>query len=104
MGRNRNINDTATMTKVTINATTATKLVDANSDRISLTITVDNDIYPEEYQRIWIRLKAASVDNAKEGDLLAAGESANMETDNIYTGEISAISDKNDIDIYITEY
>ena len=103
IGRNKNWNDSSVITKVTINATTATKLLDAKSDRMSVTISADNDIYPEQFQKVWVREKSASVDNTKEGDLLFPGGSMTMKVDNVYTGEVSAISEKRDIDLFITE-
>ena len=102
-GRTRNFNDTAVISKVTINETTATKLLDANDIRLSVTSSADNDIYPEQFQKIWIREKSASIDNTKEGDLIFPGGSMTMELNNIYTGEISAISEKGSIDLFITE-
>lgn len=106
-GRNVNINDTASITSVVLNATTATKIADANGDR--LTFHVNNN---DENSAVWIKLQITSLDNDKKGiflsrNIAAAGPGRSlydMLPDNIYIGEISAIAETGTPTVYITEY
>jgi len=106
-GRNFNTNDVAAVTSVDLNSTTATKIADVNADRLTFHVN-SND----ENNAVWIKLQAASVDNDKKGIFLARNIAAagpgrslyDMPTDNVYTGEISAISEAGTPTVYITEY
>jgi len=103
IGKNRDENDTVTVSTATINSTTATKLLDANANRISVTISFENDVYPENWQTVYIREYAAATDNTKKGVPLYPGGCVIMETNAIYPGEISAISEKSDVTLQIQE-
>jgi hypothetical protein len=99
-GRNANKNDTATMSDaIVINKTTSTTLSVANADRTYLLICNTSS------KKVWVKLQAASVDNDKKGIFLKKETFWEMVTDNVYTGEVSAIGDNDDnLDIYVTEY
>lgn len=103
IGRNVNCKDTATITSVTLNATTSTTILAANDKRIAF--HVNND---DSSVTVWIKLQAASVDNDKKGIFLNKKALVNsqweMTPDNIYVGEISAIADTGTPTVYITEY
>lgn len=102
--RNSNINDTATiLSGVTLNDSTSITIANANSDRIFF--YVDSN-FPDKACRI--KLQAASVDNDQKGIFLNEKEkgktSWQMPSDNIYTGEISAIAVDGNPVVYVTEY
>jgi len=101
--RNRNTNDDSNVTTVVINSSTSTTISVANPNRISFDVNNNN-----EDKACWIKYQAASVDNAKKGYYLHEKDKGihnhHMRADNIYTGEISAISDSGNITLYITEY
>ncbi len=102
--RNRNTNDAATVAMpITVNATTSTTIAVANDERIY--VEINNNSATKE---IWIKLQAASVDNDKKGIFLnkkgSPPASWEMPTDNIYSGEISAMADSGTSTVYITEY
>lgn len=87
IGRNVNKTDVGgDKSPVTLNSSTATKILDANDDRISYTISNPNS------QDVWIKEQAATVDNLKQGKILFKRSVYESPTDNIYTGEVSAIS------------
>lgn len=100
-----------TTTIVTLNAATATTIVSANTDRVYLSITFAPGITNID---AFIRYYPASTDNLKQGAdiltrrLLGADSlfrsSHVMETNAIYTGEVSAIMDTGSVDVTITEY
>ncbi len=109
-GRNINSNDTASVTIVSINSVTATVIAAANPDRMSFSVSLAPDLIDVN---VAIRYYAASADNLVKGDVLTRVTLGNnnlfkpshsMDTDNIYTGEISAISVNGVHDLYITEY
>ena len=109
IGRNQNVNDTSVVTTVTINSVTATKLLDPNPNRLWVRISLPfgtSDI------ACMIREYAASIDNIKHGEILQRHTLGNENLfkpcyytfgDNVYTGEISAISDSGSFDLHITE-
>lgn len=106
IGRNINTNPIATTTVVTLNNATATKIADANPDRISLEVHVDGVMGNNS---IFIKPQPAAIDNIKAGywtgkQGVAFKTSWPMSTDNIYTGEVSAIVSGNDIDVMVMEY
>lgn len=110
IGRNRNTNDTATVTEVTVNSTDAVTLVPANPNRTALIVTLNSGLFDIS---VFVRLYAAATDNLKKGILLNRVTSGNdtfdmgrwqMLPDNIYTGEISAIAESGTINLHITEY
>lgn len=99
IGRTRNLNDTSTISAaIALNTSTSTKIVDANGNRMFVSITNDS------INNIWIKLQAASVDNNKTGIKLRRRSVWEMPVDNMYTGEISAISEAGTPDVFITEY
>lgn len=110
IGRNRNTNDEATVTTVTLNSVTATTVAASNVDRISFLASLDAGITNVD---VFIRYYPAATDNNQAGYLIARRTANNdafffpnheMPVDNIYTGEISAITASGTVDIHITEY
>ena len=111
IGRTSNKNDTATLSDaININATTSTKIADANDKRTCITICLECGTGDA---CIYIKLQAASIDNDKKGIILFRvlsedGSTATltweMKADNIYTGEISAIAEAGTHNLYVTEY
>jgi len=100
IGRNSNTTDSATLPGAfTVTASTSLKIADANTDRIFFCVNNNN-----ASDGLWIKLQAASVDNTKKGIFIPSKGSWQMPTDNVYTGEISAIGDNTDTETYITEY
>jgi len=102
--RNVNTNDIATMSgAITLNTSTSVKVADANPNRLYIMIH-NND----SSQGVWIKLQAASVDNDVKGIFIdkkgAPPVMWESPTDNIYTGEISAIADNGSPVVYVTEY
>lgn len=110
-GRSVNFNDTAVVTTVSINSVTATKLVDANPERMFLNIALSNvDV---NNISVFIRLFAALTNNNKEGMPIGVFRMGNnniykidwtMPPDNVYTGEVSAITTLGTTTLNITEY
>lgn len=97
--RRINRNSVATLsTAIALNITTSTKLIDSNSNRIFFCVTNTGNT------DAWLKLQAASIDNDKKGIPLPARSYWQMPSDNIYTGEISAIAIVDSPDIYYTEY
>lgn len=110
IGRNRNTNTVAAVTTVSVNDTTATTLVAANGNRIGLIINLNGGSAEEE---VFIRYFAAAVNNDKQGIIIKrkiiGATSINDSTwemlgDNVYTGEVSAISESGTFNVHITEY
>lgn len=109
--RNRNTNDTATISSpITLNQTTTVKIADANEDRIFFNVSVDCGVVTD---CVFIKLQAASTDDDKKGIILATTAAASqnafkldwqMTPDNIYTGEISAITKNGAVVVVPTEY
>jgi len=110
-GRNKNTNDIATTTIVSINSTTATTILASNANRLMFSATLAPGSSNAD---IHIRFYAATTDNIKQGwDVLTRKTAGNdnlfhpntkMSVDNIYTGEISAISESGTFDILVTEF
>jgi hypothetical protein len=110
VGRNVNSNDTADVKVIEINSVTATTISIPNDKRISFSACLSPNLID---LNIIIRYYPASQDNILRGDVLTRVTAGNnnlfrpvhsMDTDNIYTGEISAISVNGTHDLYITEY
>lgn len=109
-GSNRDTNDTATVTRVTINSVTATIIAASNQDRFHCSV----DLEPGTTNATaYIRLYPAATDNLKDGRPLIRLLSGNdsilksswvMAGTKIYTGEISAISENGTFDLLVTEY
>jgi hypothetical protein len=109
-GRNINSNTSADVSTVTINSVTATTISLPNDDRISFRACLSPDLVD---LNVIIRYYPAAQDNLKQGDVLTRATAGNnnlfrpvhkMDKDNVYYGEISAISVNGTHDIYITEY
>ena len=109
-GRNRNTNDTASVQVIEINSVTAKVLSLPNNGRFYFSVNLESGI---STQSAFIRLYPASTDNAKKGILLSRTTAGNdnisllewaMPIDNVYTGEISAISENGTFNLIITEY
>ena len=100
IGRNTNSNDTAILSDVIpLNTITSTVVAAPNPNRIFFSINNNNDL-----QGVWVKLQAASVDNDQKGIFVGSKSFWEMPSDNIYTGEISAIADVANPDIFTTEY
>jgi len=98
IGRTQNTNTDAILTEVVLNSTTTTTIGMPVSRRIFYTVVNDGA------QKVWLKLQAASVDNDKKGITLFKGDAWEMPVDNIYTGEISAISDSGNPSVFVTQY
>ena len=107
--RIRNTTDETTTTTVTINSLTATTILAANPKRMYARISLDSGLANTE---AFVREYPAGDDNIKHGELLMREISANHSlfkplyvtlTDNVYTGELSAISMAGSFDLHITE-
>jgi len=106
IGRNINRNETATQATIELNSSTATKIADANLFRTVLEIYIDPGA---GNNMIFIKTQAAGVDNLKQGPWLGKDGVIyenfwKMATDNIYTGEVSAISNSGTPTVFVTEY
>lgn len=102
--RVKNTNDVAVISDaITLSNTTSIKIADANPDRMFFYVTNNGSS-----DAVWLKLQAASIDNDKKGIWIEKKEVAEsfwqMSPDNIYTGEICAISNSSSPDIYVTEY
>jgi len=98
IGRNTNVNDTATIDTVALNSTTSVKVADALAGRIYLSVSNEGP------GTIFVKLQAASVDDTKKGEIVESGETWWMTPDNIYTGEVSAIGKNTSPSVHVTEY
>jgi len=95
----RDTTDTATTTIISLNSSTATKIVDAGTQKLQLIICNPGN------QPIFIKMQAASVDNLKEG--LFLGGKSNLPLvlgQGFYTGEVSAMSNAGPADVTIVRY
>lgn len=110
IGRNVNTNDEVITTQFTINDSNAVVIAPANETRIFFEVW----LVPGSSNIIgFIRLFPAGTNDDKKGVVLIRNTMGNinqftpswrMAEDNIYTGEISAISESGDIDIIVIEY
>ena len=82
---------------------TSVKIADANPLRRYFSVCTDGD-----NQAVWIKLQPANIDNDKKGIWIEAKIGAlnfwQMPTDNIYSGEISAIANSANVNLFTTEY
>lgn len=92
-GRNANTSNTSTTTTPEVNPTTAVVIFAASIDRMKITVINYNPY------GVWLREKAASVDNNKEGYFIPRYSMAIDIVDNKYSGEVSAISEKGTFDL-----
>lgn len=109
-GGNLNTDSVATTTTVEINDATATTLVASRPTRIYLAISMNGGSAEE---LVFLRFYAAATDNIKKGIILKrkviGATSVNdtlfiMDSNSMYTGEISAISESGTFDVHITEF
>lgn len=99
IGRTINVNDIATLSQgITLNSSTSTKVADSNTDRINFTFSNPGN------NQVWLKFQAASVDDDKKGIAILRGGFYEMPTDNIYTGEVSAIAETGVPTVYNTEF
>ena len=97
--RNFNQKSSATLSDGITVSTVSILAKSANTDRRYLSISVEtNDVF--------IKLQAVSVDDDEKGIAVGDGETWEMPTDAIYTGEVCAIKDGvgPDAIIHVTEY
>ena len=104
IGRNQNKNDEASVNEgVALDATTSVVIAAANPDRIAFHVNNNSAV-----SGAWVKLQAASIDNDKKGIFLEKSvlgiNQWDMPTDNIYTGEISAIAENGTPSVFVTEY
>lgn len=108
-GRNINTTDEVVTTTVTINSVTATTLVADNPDRLWLRISLDSGLADVE---AFIREYPAADDNIEHGELLIRNTFATnslynplykTDPDNVYTGEVSAISVLGSFNLHVME-
>ena len=104
LGKNRNVHDEAVISDgVELNNSTIVTIAAANDQRIFFHVNNNSSL-----QAAWIKLQAASVDDDKKGIILLKRLEPNgrweMPSENIYTGEISAIADNGTPTVYVTEY
>lgn len=96
-------NPEASVRKINVNASEAVVLSPANPKRKFLFIDNGNG-----NRDIWIRLQPADISNDKIGMLLKKGtrrpNTFRLEGINIYTGEVSAISQSGSGSLMVTEY
>jgi len=95
---------------IAINQLTSVVIAAANPDRNYFNITMDCDVTSV---CVWVKLQPAAADDDQKGILLfrefdgndnIAEMSWEMPTTAIYKGEISAITQGFDINVYVTEY
>ncbi|TNG03797.1 MAG: hypothetical protein EP297_00140 [Gammaproteobacteria bacterium] len=101
----------ATTTRVTLNASTATTLSASNPDRKYFSVTVEPGTSNVD---VIIRYYPASTDNIKHGaDVLTRRllgsdnlfrSRHEMNVNAVYTGEVSGIMDSGSVDVFVTEY
>jgi len=110
IGRNANSNDVATVTTYTLNSVTATVISLANSERMYFTVCLDRGSTDED---VAIRCYSAATDNVFRGEVLTRRTGGNdalfrpswaMPVDNLYTGEVSAITDSGTMVVHVTEW
>ena len=88
--------------KIDVGSAVTTKILDAElvsegrqSKRISVAISVLK-------QDAWIKLQPADKDNEKKGIFIQRGQTFVLEASGMYSGEISAISNLADAELYVT--
>ena len=95
--RNANVYNTTSLTSVTLNDTTSTIILVANTDRLSYSISNPGG------SQIYIKEQPASTDNDKKGEIIWVRSSGSSEPDQMYHGEVSAITESGNITILIKE-
>jgi hypothetical protein len=109
-GRNINSNTVASVRTVEINSVTATTIALANDERIAFRVCLAPDAIDED---VVIRYYPAATDNIFHGDVLTRHTAGNanlfrpvhyMDKDNMYYGEISAMTLSGTHELFVTEY
>jgi len=98
IGRTQNTATDATLSEVVLNSTTSTIIGAVLPRRIFFSISNPSN------RDIWLKLQPAATDNDQKGVFIPRNGHWEMQIDNIYTGEISAISALGSPEIFITEY
>jgi len=104
-GRNQNLNDQAEVGGgIELNSTTSIVIAAANPERTVFHVNNNDSL-----RSCWIKLQPAAADDDKKGIYLSGStrdgaKSWDMPSDNIYTGEISAIAEQGTPTVYVTEY
>lgn len=110
VGRNINSNTEASVRTIEINSVTATTISAINLERIFFHVSLEPGITNED---AFIRLYPAGTDDLSKGMVLSRDTFGNsnlfkpaweMTPDNVYTGEISAISLNGTFNLLVTEY
>ena len=110
IGRNRNTNTEANVTEINISSISPTVICPVNPRRVFFRVDLESGT---NQRNVYIRLYPAIQDNDKKGIVIGRRIAGNgsyfnlfweMPRDSIYTGEISAISESSNINIYVTEY
>lgn len=87
---------------IELNNSTSVKILDYYQDRMSVEVC---NIEPSMSGKfIYLKLQPASTDNEKKGIVVFPGQCWSEDSSKIYVGEISAISNFNNIFAYVTEY
>lgn len=110
IGRNRNVVKTTFKAEIEVSSLAATKLLDANPDRIYATVSL---AYGTTDEAISVRERPATEDPTDPiGLILQRTASMNISLfhpvyrtmeDNVYVGEISAIAEAGTVDVWVTE-
>jgi len=82
---------------IALNATTSTTIAVENIERVNFFFS-----NPSQNRDVWLKLQAASVDNKKNGIFVPRNGYWEM-PESKYKGEISAIADSGNPDVYYTE-
>lgn len=107
---NISYNDTATVTSYVLNSVTATTIAAVNNNRIHISVCLDYGITDVD---VAVRLYPAATDATVRGEILTRRTASSdslfrsswtMIPDNVYTGEISAITVSGLITVHVTEY
>lgn len=98
-----NTNDESLIAGPIVAGVASVKIADTNPDRMFFGVWTDGD-----NKAVWIKLQPAAMDDDKKGIWVEAKIGAlnfwQMPPDNIYTGEISAISNGGNVNVFVTEY
>jgi len=99
LGRTRNVNNKAIISSgIALNSTTSITVQAENKRRIFFAISSPDN------KDIWLKFQPAATDDDEKGIFIPRGGYWEMPTDNIYTGEISAIAVSGTPTVYPTEY
>jgi hypothetical protein len=110
IGRNYNRHDEAFVSTHLLDSVTPVVIGNINEKRIYFSVCLAAGITDEN---VAIRLYPAGTDSIAQGEILTRRNSSNdanfrpswaMSTDNIYTGEISAITSSGTATVHVTEY